>query len=158
MLFKPQHREPICAKLKTETRRSKRKKMDKVKVVRTTTAHRPAVPGRVRGFYTRPAFVKNPGVPFCRAKILEVYEERLGDITLEGAIAEGYGSVEAYSVIWDEINGRGAWELDQDQLIWVVKFELVEQLTCARCGVGTDLATFVESVALFCGKCRGGFA
>lgn len=58
---------------------------------------------------------------FAKIRILNVREERLGDITLEDAQKEGYSSVEEYIDIWKFIN-KGVW--DPELIVWVIDFEL----------------------------------
>ena len=142
MLFKPEHRQMILERTKTETRR--------------LSDRRPARPGAVRGFYTRPAFVNpNPGRPFCRADILEVEREQLGAMLNVDANAEGYpGGLGAFAAVWDRINGAGTWEAQQKRLVWVVRFNPIEQLGCAGCGDYGGLDVVTDSVALFCEDCR----
>ncbi len=129
---------------------------------RRLSERRPARPGVVRGFYTRPAFVKpNPGRPFCRAEILEVEREPLGAMRDLDARREGYRDVLQFSAVWETINGVGAWLAQQERLVWVVRFKVIEQLACAACGEYGDLGRLhlkkrkTASVALFCEACGG---
>ncbi len=138
MLYKPEHRQMILERTKTETRR--------------LSDRRPARPGVVRGFYTRIAIAG--GKPFCRAEILEVEREPLGKITQAGCVAEGYPHRSAYIEIWQRINGEDSWLRDRERLVWVVRFELIEQLGCCRCGDYGGLDGVTDSVALFCEDCR----
>ena len=155
MLFKTEHRPLICEGTKTETRRPQQGVVDR----------RPAKPGAVRGFYTRPAWSKPGGVPFCRAAIGEVWLEPLGAITLQGAQREGYASVIDYGRVWDRIWGSGSWLAQRDVEIWVVEFQLVEQLACATCGAPREVEAWGRlklasggdfQQALQCFHCRRG--
>ncbi len=141
MLFKADHRMMICEGTKTETRRP------------DNGVRRPAKPGAVRGFYTTSA--RFGGRPFCRAEILTVEREMLGDIDEAGVRAEGYTSRAAFVGIWLEIWGPTAWDRDHRAEVWVVKFKLVEQLSCASCGglQGSELIEIEHSKALFCRFC-----
>jgi hypothetical protein len=66
-------------------------------------------------------------------EVTGVRAERLQEITEEGADAEGVsadaiieceGAVGAYSVLWDQINGKGSWEASP--WVWVYQFKLLE--------------------------------
>lgn len=65
--------------------------------------------------------------------------ERLQDISAADALAEGvivhpdhhgkptgriYGPVQAYSDLWDQINGAGSW--DANPWVWVIEFSRIE--------------------------------
>jgi len=101
ILFKPEHVHPILEGRKTETRRlgKKRWNVDAIHQCRT------------RLF----------GQPFAKVRILEVRREPLGALNNDDARAEGYESREAYREVWERI--YGSW--DANQLVWVVRFELV---------------------------------
>jgi hypothetical protein len=67
-------------------------------------------------------------------EITDVRVERLNDITVSDAIAEGYDgsvndpvdpSIKWYSRLWDRINVAGAWELNP--WVWVIEFKRVEK-------------------------------
>ncbi len=154
MLYQVEHRQPILEILKTETRRLS---------LGLRRERRPARPGVVRGFYTRPAFCKPPGKPFCRAKILSVHREKLGDITLDGAKREGCSSVDDYVGVWDRVYGLGAWVQHAERLVWVVRFQMLVQLGCAGCGAHGELGRMVrkdhpgpDPIAWYCADCGGG--
>lgn len=51
--------------------------------------------------------------------VIDVWEERLGDITATDASAEGGYTVEEFREEWREINGN--W--DPDEHVWAVEFE-----------------------------------
>ena len=59
--------------------------------------------------------------------ITAVRVERLQDISIADAIAEGVGircdspmAVMEYSLLWESINGRGSW--DANPWVWVIEF------------------------------------
>lgn len=54
-------------------------------------------------------------------KILDCYQERLGDITEEGAKNEGFENVNDYLDYFEKVNGTK----DPDTMVWVVKFKLI---------------------------------
>lgn len=59
--------------------------------------------------------------PFAKLKILDVYQEKLGEITQEDVYAEGYDTIEQYYDVFRKLNG----DIDLDAEIWVVKFKLL---------------------------------
>jgi hypothetical protein len=88
-----------------------------------------------------PAWHKRPALFMPRAasrivlEIVQVRIERLQDISVGDAIAEGIGPsddpVLAYRQVWERINGNGSWEVNP--LVWVVEFRrLAWRLTCVR--------------------------
>ena len=56
----------------------------------------------------------------ARIVVTEIHQERLGDISLAGARAEGYGSREEFFESWEKIHGS----LDPDVDAWVIEFRL----------------------------------
>jgi uncharacterized protein YhfF len=56
-----------------------------------------------------------------RIKITRTFQQRLGQVDLGAAIAEGVKTVRAYEELFQEINGF--W--DPELRVWVVRFELV---------------------------------
>ena len=67
-------------------------------------------------------------------EILDVRVERLNDISISDAIAEGYDgslddpidpSVKWYSRLWESINGAGSWT--QNPWVWVVEFRRIDK-------------------------------
>jgi hypothetical protein len=159
MLFKEEHRLMILKGEKTETRRPAWRVNGKSHDTTTPKASRPAVPGRIHLFYTRPAFANPPGLPFCKAKILSCEREPLWQITEKGAIAEGYQSIDKYVVIWDRIWGEGSWNRDCRREVFVIRFEVVEQLLCAKCwqapAIKGQLRAWNQSRELYCISCHG---
>lgn len=107
MIFKPELVEKILAGEKTETRRV-------VKPGETECRYVPArdyalQPGRRRRVVGRIA-------------ITNVHRERLGEITHEGALREGFPTVRAFLDYWRRLHGR----VDPEQEVWVIGFELEE--------------------------------
>ena len=65
-------------------------------------------------------------------EITDIRVERLNDITVSDAIAEGYDgsyqspvdpSIKWYADLWEQINGEGSWS--QNQFVWVISFKRV---------------------------------
>ena len=101
ILFKKEHKEMILSGRKTQTRRigKKRWKIGSIHQARLN--------------FQTPFFAK--------LRILDVYQEKLGDITESDVYAEGYDSIDEYFDVFRNLNGS----VDLDELIWVVKFKLV---------------------------------
>ncbi|MCJ7443880.1 MAG: ASCH domain-containing protein [Methanotrichaceae archaeon] len=59
---------------------------------------------------------------YCKIKLIDVHQERLGDISKEDASKEGCYSIDEYQNVWEEINGMGSWKLDT--FVSVVTFEV----------------------------------
>ena len=53
-----------------------------------------------------------------RIEITGIYQERLGQMTVEDALAEGFATLDAFQQTWIQINGQ----YDPNQSIWVVMF------------------------------------
>ena len=108
ILFKDYHIKPILRGRKTQTRRlwpkGPRVKVGAVHLVKTEL------------------FSKEH---HCKIKILDVHQERLGDISADDVYAEGYSSIDEYVDAWIEINGS----FDPDQLVYVVAFEVLAEAT-----------------------------
>lgn len=108
ILFKDYHIKPILRGRKTQTRRlwpkGPRAKVGAVHLVKTEL------------------FSKEH---HCKIKILDVHQERLGDISADDVYAEGYSSIDEYVDAWIEINGS----FDPDQLVYVVAFEVLAEAT-----------------------------
>lgn len=114
LLFQEEHKPLILDEDKTETRR-----------IWKPTKARPRI-GAVHLAYTRPPFVKkDPGKPFAKLEILDVYKEALGLITPEAVLAEGYKFFMDFMEVWIKI--YGTW--DREQIVDVVKFKVIEDLT-----------------------------
>lgn len=102
-LFKKNHRESIRMGHKTQTRRRIKKSRLKIgKIYRVK-----------KDFYHCEDF---------DIKILDVREERLGDISEKDAWAEGHYTIEDYKNVWKDIYG----EWDPEELVLVYEFEMVE--------------------------------
>ena len=56
-----------------------------------------------------------------RIKVNDLYLQRLGDMTHQDALDEGYSSLEKFKREWEELYGR--W--DVEEAVWVVEFEHV---------------------------------
>jgi hypothetical protein len=164
MLFLKDHRPLILEGIKTETRRPHSRPVSRPGgPQRTRLGRRPARPEALRKFYTRPAFCRPAGTPFCTALILDCQLEPLGDIDVAGAYAEGYSTVQGFVDVWNRIWGAGRFEAQADDEIWVVKLKLIEQLACATCGIPRSVGgSFLEvglsgyNQAEQCWACRRG--
>jgi uncharacterized protein YhfF len=80
-------------------------------------------------------FAVNPGRGVLRvadAKIINVYKQRLGEMTNASARAEGFADATAFWKAWAKINGRE----DGGEMVWVVEFHLSGPtcLGCDGCG------------------------
>lgn len=119
ILFKPEHVRPIVAALpgmylpdvtypKTETRRLGKRRWRE---------------GAVRKCYVTPPF--SGGLPFAEVRIERVWQERVRDLTVEGAHREGYSSLAKYRAALSWINQLGlphdATEL-LDLEVWAIRF------------------------------------
>ncbi len=103
LLFKQHHKRPILSGEKTATRRYWEK-------------GRRAKPGSIHQCMT--ALFKDY---FAKVKILDVYQERLGDMKRPDYQKEGGYTKKSFIEIWKQINGR----YDPDDVVWVVEFKLV---------------------------------
>ncbi len=98
LLFKPEYVDLILSGEKTETRR--------------TWAKRRAVPGATHQCRT------SYGAPiFAHVKILEVFQQRVHDMTDLDARRDGFPDLEAFIL---------KTQYDELQTVWVVRFEVVE--------------------------------
>ena len=104
MIFRPALIEKILAGEKTQTRRPGGRANCQYRAGRTYAVQ----PGRGQR-------------QVARLRVLEVRREKLGDISQEDAGAEGFPGRETFLRYWQRIYG----EVDHDQLIWVLRFELV---------------------------------
>jgi len=66
--------------------------------------------------------------PFAKVEILSVEERRLGEMTATDARAEGFGAMGGFLDWW--LNQYH--EFPSQELVWVVKFKLVENLRGAK--------------------------
>ena len=105
ILFKPEHVAPILTGRKTQTRRLVGKRRWKVGTVHLAKTG-----------YRRDQ-------TFARIRITAVRQERLGDITEEDAVREGYCSAAEYQEVFRRI--YGFW--DPDTPVWVIDFEVVKE-------------------------------
>jgi hypothetical protein len=104
LLFKQEHVEPILTGKKTQTRRGWKKPRAKI--------------GSVHLAKTKMLSKEY----FAKLEILDVKQERLGNITEADAQAEGGYTVDTFQQVWMLING--SWE--PDKIVYVVAFERVE--------------------------------
>jgi hypothetical protein len=105
LLFKPEHQYPICTGTKTQTRR-----IWKARRAKVGSTHLAKTQMLSRDF-------------FAKLEILDVYQERLIDISEEDAKAEGYPDSATYLAKFCEINKLKC--LPVDLMVWVVKFKVI---------------------------------
>ncbi len=103
MLFIPEHKEMILNGTKTATRRAWKKPMVKV-----------------GGVYKAKLKMLDKKY-FAKIKVTKLFKQRLGDMTEEDAIKEGYKSVMDFHEIWVKINGT--WHDNQE--VDVIEFEVI---------------------------------
>lgn len=108
ILFKPEHVDPILAGEKTQTRRLGKRRWNEGAVHQCKT--------------------NLFGDVFARVKIIQVRQERLGDISREDLVREGHATGEDYKAVWERIYKK-PW--DDELLVWVVDFEITE--ICGDC-------------------------
>lgn len=108
ILFRREHVEPILAGIKVQTRRTWEKPRARV--------------GTVHLAKTKMLSTEY----FARLEILAVYPERLGDISEEDAIAEGYPSRAAYLQAFARINRQTVGDDFFEQPVYVVRFRVVQ--------------------------------
>ena len=106
ILFKSEHASMIINGTKTQTRRLGKKRWNV---------------GAIHQCQTK--LFDNHSV-FAKVRILDVYSERLMDISYADAQSEGGYSVDEYKAVWERINGMWITAL----FVWVVKFELVKEV------------------------------
>ena len=54
----------------------------------------------------------------CHVKVIAVRKARLGDLSKEGAQAEGYENREDFIKVWKEMYG----DFNPEQMVWVIEF------------------------------------
>jgi hypothetical protein len=106
-LFKRKHVELILQGRKTQTRR--------------VHSHEWKL-GRVYGVRDR-LF----GKPVAHILIIRKFRQRLGDISAEDVRKEGYGSMQEFQRVWEEVHGQGSWE--PNLIVMVYEFKVV-----SKCG------------------------
>ena len=121
MLFKPEHVEPILSGRMTQIRKLWDKPMAKV--------------GSIHKAKTA-LFSKDY---FASIIITGLRTEKLGAITIEDAMREGYDDLASYKEGWKKINGY--WE--PKSVVYVVSFELKE-----RYDISTDTTAITLSHSL----------
>lgn len=107
ILFKDYHVKPILRGRKTQTRRVWKKQRAKVGSI-----HKVKTMMLSKDYH-------------CKIKILDVRQERLGDISADDVWAEGYPSLDEYVDAWIEINGS----FDPDLVVYVVTFAVLAEAT-----------------------------
>ncbi len=103
ILFKNKHIFPILIGLKTQTRRTWKKarvKQGSVQLAKTKMMSKQF---------------------FARLRVLDVYQQRLGDMTEQDAWEEGGYTLDSYRDIFKKINGF--W--DDNRIVWAVRFEII---------------------------------
>jgi hypothetical protein len=108
VIFRPELVEKILAGEKAETRR----------VVKEGEVECRYVPAR--DYAVQPGRRRRA---VGRIAITEVGREKLGEITHEGALREGFSSVRAFLDYWRRLHGG----VDPEQEVWVIRFELSEE-------------------------------
>ncbi len=85
--------------------------------------------GVLPGWWKRPAIFMPRAASRITLEITSMRVERLQDISVAAAIAEGcpggehgdrYAALEQYRALWESINGPGSW--DANPWVWVVEF------------------------------------
>lgn len=86
--------------------------------------------GVLPGWWKRPAIFMPRAASRITLEITSMRVERLQDISVADAIAEGcpggehgdrYAALEQYRALWESINGPGSW--DTNPWVWVVSFK-----------------------------------
>lgn len=84
-------------------------------------------------------------------EIVNVRVERLQEISVSEAIAEGYDgsnpepvdpAIKWYAELWESINGTGSW--DANPWVWVIEFKMVPPCACR--------ITNLDGICVECGK------
>jgi hypothetical protein len=110
ILFRPEHVDLILKGQKTQTRRLGKKRWNVGSVHLAKTK-----------MLSKEHFVK--------LKVLDVYQEVLGDISDEDSIAEGYPNWQEYLKefrVINKIKNDDEWEQILRQIVWVVEFKAIE--------------------------------
>jgi len=108
--FKQHHVKPILSGEKTATRRKWKKCRVRV--------------GSVHQCKTGALFTKDY---FARIRILKAYRERLGDMRRTDYRKEGGYTKKSFIEVWKQINGS----YNPNERVWVVEFELIEEVNLA---------------------------
>jgi len=101
MIFSKDHIEKIRDGTKTQTRRLK----SNYKIGRSYAVQ----PGRGKR-----------AIPDMRIEILDIWQEKLGEISEEDCREEGYNSSDEYREIWAKINKK----YEPDQVVYAIKFRM----------------------------------
>ena len=103
VMFKPYHVPSIFVGLKIETRRTWKRHMVKI--------------GGDYRIKTKMLSKEYYG----RIRVLDLFQERLGDMTPQNAWNEGGYTLDEFKDIWIKING--SW--DNEIIVWVIRFKFV---------------------------------
>jgi hypothetical protein len=126
MFFKDEHIIPIISGKKTQTRR---------RINRTGKCpYKPGHAYQCRDNYSAGAF--------AHILIKSVRQERLGDITDEDAIREGYPTRIDYFAAFEKIYKR----MDPDEIVWVIDFEVISVLDYLALKSKQEIRKQVESI------------
>lgn len=101
LLFKKQFISMIRDGTKTQTRRFKQPRVKIGKIYRLRQNYRDSLPDRIQ--------------------ILDIFQQTLGELSLEDALCEGFSSVDEFNQVWVDIYGS----YDPYEYIWVVEFEYI---------------------------------
>ena len=104
MLFRPEHQQMILEGKKTATRRVWKKPMVKV-----------------GGIYKCKLKMLSKDY-FAKIKVIKLFKQDLGDMSLTDVEKEGYTSYEEFNSIWKKING----EFKLTQNVDVIEFEVIK--------------------------------
>lgn len=121
LLFKPPHVPLILAGIKTDTRR--------LWIDKKTGKARNKPRCKVGAIHLAKTQMLSKEY-FAKLLILKTWKEKLGDITDDDALKEGYNNREEYLLAFFEINKIKdiLMRLDSlDQMIWVVRFKVIEK-------------------------------
>jgi hypothetical protein len=108
MIFRPELTEKVLSGEKTETRRP-------VKEGETECRY---VAGRDYAVQTG-----RRRRSIGRIAVTDTRKEKLGEITHEAAVREGFGGVGQFLAYWQRLYGG----IDPEQEVWVIRFELEEE-------------------------------